>query len=150
VLPVEVEVTKEWFMAGNSGNVYDPEASIMISSPTEIVGGYPCYDTKKTSYYGDYCAYLNFIGPDTVTKSVMVYPTWKGVTVNIEENVAETYIETENDCGGTVTIYPGDGGSCTVTNSVFFEGIPTLNQYGLALLALLMLGVGMVGFRRFV
>jgi hypothetical protein len=32
---------------------------------------------------------------------------------------------------------------------VFFEGIPTLNQYGLALLALLMLGVGAVGLRRF-
>ncbi|MBT8052804.1 MAG: IPTL-CTERM sorting domain-containing protein, partial [Xanthomonadales bacterium] len=26
---------------------------------------------------------------------------------------------------------------------------PTLSQYGLALMALLMLGVGMVGFRRF-
>jgi hypothetical protein len=43
-----------------------------------------------------------------------------------------------------------DGHECTITNTVFFEGIPTLNQYGLALLALLMLGVGFVGFRRFV
>jgi len=33
---------------------------------------------------------------------------------------------------------------------VFFEGIPTLNHYGMAILALLMLGVGFVGFRRFV
>jgi hypothetical protein len=33
---------------------------------------------------------------------------------------------------------------------VFFEGILTLGQYGLALLALLMLGVGFIGFRRFV
>jgi hypothetical protein len=34
---------------------------------------------------------------------------------------------------------------------VFFEGggIPTLNQYGLILMALLMLGIGAVGFRRF-
>jgi hypothetical protein len=39
---------------------------------------------------------------------------------------------------------------CTITNTSFFEGIPTLNQYGLAILALLMLGVGFVGFRRFV
>jgi len=38
---------------------------------------------------------------------------------------------------------------CEITNTVFFEGIPTLSQYGLALMALLMLGVGMVGFRRF-
>ena len=41
----------------------------------------------------------------------------------------------------------GDAESCTIR---FFEGIPTLNQYGLAILALLMLGVGFVGFRRFV
>jgi hypothetical protein len=43
----------------------------------------------------------------------------------------------------------GGNSSCTFTNTVFFEGIPTLSQYGLALMALLMLGVGMVGFRRF-
>ena len=34
--------------------------------------------------------------------------------------------------------------------TVFFEGIPTLSQYGLALMALLMLGIGFVGMRRFV
>jgi hypothetical protein len=34
---------------------------------------------------------------------------------------------------------------------VFSEGIPipTLNQYGLMVLALLMLGIGAVGYRRF-
>jgi hypothetical protein len=35
------------------------------------------------------------------------------------------------------------------TNTVFFEGIPTLNRYGIAVMALLMLGVGMVGYRKF-
>jgi hypothetical protein len=44
----------------------------------------------------------------------------------------------------------GSGDSCTITNTVFFEGIPTLNQYGMAIMALLMLGMGFVGFRRFV
>jgi hypothetical protein len=37
-----------------------------------------------------------------------------------------------------------------MTNTVFYEGIPTLNQYGMAIMALLMLGMGFVGFRRFV
>ncbi len=41
-------------------------------------------------------------------------------------------------------------GGCTVVGTVFFEGIPTLSQYGMALMALLMLGVGFVGFRRFI
>jgi hypothetical protein len=40
--------------------------------------------------------------------------------------------------------------TCTFTNTVFFEGIPTLSQYGLAVLVLLTLGVGFVGLRRFV
>ncbi|MEE4293790.1 MAG: IPTL-CTERM sorting domain-containing protein [Xanthomonadales bacterium] len=40
--------------------------------------------------------------------------------------------------------------TCTITATAFYEGIPTLGQYGLALMALLMLGVGFVGFRRFV
>ncbi|MCH8058292.1 MAG: IPTL-CTERM sorting domain-containing protein [Proteobacteria bacterium] len=44
----------------------------------------------------------------------------------------------------------GDSEECTIINTAFFEGIPTLNQYGLAIMALLMLGVGFVGFRRFV
>ena len=39
---------------------------------------------------------------------------------------------------------------CDIEASVFFEGIPTLSQYGMAVMVLLMLGVGFVGFRRFV
>jgi hypothetical protein len=52
---------------------------------------------------------------------------------------------------------PDGGTDCTVTmvpNASAVEGdscsIPTLSQYGLALMALLMLGIGFVGFRRFV
>ena len=44
----------------------------------------------------------------------------------------------------------GGSGSCTITNTVFFEGIPTLSQWGMALMALLMLGFGFIGLRRFV
>jgi hypothetical protein len=39
---------------------------------------------------------------------------------------------------------------CDIQATVFFEGIPTLSQYGMAIMALLMLGVGFFGFRRFV
>ena len=50
-----------------------------------------------------------------------------------------------------VTVGAGeDEADCTMTASVFFEGIPTLSQYGMALMALLMLGMGFVGMRRFV
>ena len=49
-----------------------------------------------------------------------------------------------------IPVESGDEIACEIVNTVFFEGIPTLNQYGMAILALLMLGVGFVGFRRFV
>ena len=47
-----------------------------------------------------------------------------------------------------IPVAAGDEIACEIVNTVFFEGIPTLNQYGMAILALLMLGVGLVGFRR--
>lgn len=40
--------------------------------------------------------------------------------------------------------------TCTFTNTLFFEGIPSLNSYGKAALIMLMLGIGFLGFRRFV
>ena len=43
-----------------------------------------------------------------------------------------------------------DEANCTMTASVFFEGIPTISQFGMAIMVLLMLGVGFVGMRRFV
>ena len=54
----------------------------------------------------------------------------------------------DSDCAN-LPIGIAEGNSCTIYNTVFFEGIPALNQYGMLLLALLMLGVGVVGFRRF-
>ena len=59
----------------------------------------------------------------------------------------------ESDGGCQIAIYFSTDSlenGCTIVNTVFFEGIPTLSQYGLAIMALLMLGVGYVGFRRFV
>ena len=45
---------------------------------------------------------------------------------------------------------PGDAAAgCDVTGVVFFEGIPTLSQWAMAIMALLMLGFGFVGLRRF-
>jgi len=62
--------------------------------------------------------------------------------------VYDDAVEVDNGCGD-ITVSHGEGDSCLITNTVFFEGIPTLNQYGMAILALLMLGVGLVSFRRF-
>jgi len=67
------------------------------------------------------------------------------------ETLRDSAVESDQGCNyGTSFELGDDAKSCLVTNTVFFEGIPTLSQYGLAIMALLMLGVGFVGFRRFV
>ncbi len=66
----------------------------------------------------------------------------------IEEVSQSSGVESVDDCGWRF-IPAGSSDECTFTNTVFFEGIPTLNRYGLLLMALLMLGIGAVGFRRF-
>jgi hypothetical protein len=70
--------------------------------------------------------------------------------VHIDEVEIDSSVESTNSCGGSILAKPGVDASCDFTNTVFFESIPTLSQYGLAIMALLMLGVGFVGFRRFV
>lgn len=57
-------------------------------------------------------------------------------------------LETTDDCDNR-SISVGGSSSCTIVYTVFFEGIPSLNRHGLAVLILLMLGAGAIGFRRF-
>ena len=67
------------------------------------------------------------------------------------ESAFDSAVESDQGCRTPVHFEIGDTlKGCTINNSVFFEGIPTLSQYGMAIMVLLMLGVGFVGFRRFV
>lgn len=89
-------------------------------------------------------------GDDTDSVSFWANPAGGSACFATEE-VADSAVESDQGCEGKVAFPVGTtAGGCTITNTVFFEGIPTLSQYGLAIMALLMLGVGYVGFRRFV
>jgi hypothetical protein len=142
--PVEVRVNKEWVIEGEGGDALDDDFAIRLSCDDTIIYGYYSYGRWRYNYYGS--------GDDYFT--VAVIPNWDGGTdCDVEETVYDSSVESDSsDCNGSdglhVEIAQGD--SCTVINSVFYEGIPTLSQYGMAILALLMLGVGFVGFRRFV
>jgi hypothetical protein len=58
-------------------------------------------------------------------------------------------VEAQSTCSNPVAINLGDvRRNCLVTNTVFFEGIPTLNQYGLVLISALMLLTGLIAARR--
>ena len=166
VLPVDVEVTKIWDVSGFGGANYDRYADITIGCDSEIEGGYEKGNKWYISFdlYDD--EYVDEEGDDVgmATVTAMVYPEFyethkdplkqKSTECWAGEPDVDSAVEVDSDCGSKaapgMSVTAGNGDSCTITNTLFFEGIPTLNQYGMALMALLMLGVGFVGFRRFV
>lgn len=92
---------------------------------------------------------LSFEG-DSTDVIVDIYPHWNGDSCcSVTELDVDSAVEPDDSDCDNVPVVIGATGSCTIYNTLFLEGIPTLNQYGIALLALLMLGMGMVGFRRF-
>jgi hypothetical protein len=148
--PVEVYVTKDWVIDGQGGDQLNPDYEITLVCYGEILGG--DYQTETYSYiYFD-----NHYGTADHTYTAAVIPDWDGGSwCYAYENAYDNSIEIDDeDCdynGFTVEIGDEDGADgCTITNTVFYEGIPTLSQYGMVIMALLMLGVGFVGFRRFV
>jgi hypothetical protein len=134
-------VTKVWeIFTGGGGNAVLEAVPVSIFCDNQIAGGY-FDDLNERWYISDVLGNGDSL---TATVNTILGPAhcWA------EELVIASGVESEDDCG-LRTIQAGESSSCTFTNTVFFEGIPTLSQYGLAILALLMLGVGMVGFRRF-
>ena len=71
-----------------------------------------------------------------------------GETCTVTETPEPGVLQDLDDCDG-LEIAPGQDASCTITNTRFYEGIPTLSQYGLLLLSLLMLMMGAIAVRRF-
>jgi hypothetical protein len=164
--PVEVDVTKTWDITGVGGEDYDTHATIRAKAKW-------IKDADKCRHHGGHggadddlngdwdCKYLDFDGDDT--KSFYVWPYYnpgdddvdQGIGVYFKELLIDDAFEVDNTCGGgsegSIRVRVGDtDAGCTFHNVLFFEGIPTLSRYGLALLALLMLGMGAVAFRRIV
>ena len=145
-----LRVWKEWEIIGNSAQnnigVIDLDARITVCTDNEDVIQNDHYSPRT----GLYCVTGTVYGPnDDHLNVVFDNPQHDGDRVYIFERTFDSAVETENNCSN-YDVTPGDDRSCTIINTVFYEGIPTLNQYGLAIMALLMLGIGFVGFRRFV
>jgi hypothetical protein len=147
--PVEVEVTKVWEVAGTGGDYFSRDAKITIGCDAEITN----YTSKNDGYWyyrkeledSDYVDGL-------YTVTVEVIPDYPSSFCFADEDNVYSAVEVTSDCGDredpAMEVSVGQGASCTITNTLFFEGIPTLNQWGMALLALLMLGMGFIGMRR--
>jgi len=141
---VEVEVTKVWIDENPEYNAQN------IADATWACSNVAFDDDQAEGTFGD-SGLLSFFGNPGVD-SFFVYPSWDGGThcSVTEVFISDSGVEIDDSECDSVVVFPGSGGSCTIYNTRLYEGIPTLSHYGLALLALLMLGVGLVGFRRFV
>ncbi len=136
---VTFRVNKVWDI-NIEGSDIDTSADITVTCNSPITNNGAVEDNGTWSYT------QTTFGTDHVDAAVtpmLPYTTCSAT----ESGIFGSAVDSDNQCSGIV-LRAGNGNDCTITNTVFFEGIPTLSQYGMAILALLMLGVGMVGFRR--
>lgn len=137
--PVDVVIEKEWIIAGAGGDEVLDFFTLTLYCDGEIIGGSMSFDQWYRSFSGNGDSVFN----------ALVVPNFPTTNCWVAEDVSSiSGIEVDNGCTGIV-VSLNSGDSCLITNTVFFEGIPTLSQWGMAIMALLMLGVGLVGFRRF-
>jgi hypothetical protein len=140
--PVTVTVTKEW-----NGVTEEDGISLLATAHWECrnVLEEPDSDELSTVSGG-----LSFEGELDVEVISDLYPDYGGSSYcTVTELLLDSAAESDDSDCADLPIEIAQGNSCTIYNTVFFEGIPTMNRYGMLLLALLMLGVGVIGFRRF-
>ncbi len=133
LLPVDVTVNKQWidehpeYLASQAVNI------TLRCANGEIEFGYGCG--------GDECLEA-FIDPNN-PGVFSVLPGWDGTTsCSASEEPEAGVLQDIGDCE-SIPLEPGTGGECTIVNTRLYAGIPTLNQYGVAILALLMLSIGL-------
>jgi hypothetical protein len=140
--PATYTVEKEWAVFQDGGDVVIPLADVTIECDSVILNDDAWFD-DGTWYLSDHLG-------DGESLMAYVDVTDESATCSATEDIDQSGVESVAlGCSGT-TLSAGGSHTCVFRNTVFFEGIPTLSQYGLALLVLLTLGVGFVGLRRFV
>jgi hypothetical protein len=141
--PVDLTVTKEWLFI-QEGSVLDDDNAIIELYCADAFDGDGTTAGNGLMYWS-----WNFNGNPS-SHTATVYPDFAGATnCWTVENPKTSAFEPESTCSDGISIGLGDGQrQCTVTNTVFFEGIPTLSQYGLMLFSALMLLTGLFAVRR--
>lgn len=126
---VPVTVHKQWVYENSDGNEIDDRFAVSLTCDDVSFGG--------------------GFGSGNATFTFFVLPHYLGSTCTVTETVFDSAVESDGSDCAVIEIGLGQGAECTIVNTVFFEGIPTLGRYGLAALAVLMLGIGLAAFRRF-
>lgn len=138
---VEVEVAKVWLNDGPQHPAQNIASASWNCANVSLDGG---------PENGNATGQLQFFG-NPGSDSFFLYPDWEsGTTCSVTEiELPDGGTEVEQSDCQDLLVFPGVGASCTIFNTRLFEGIPTLSEYGLALLTLLMLGMGYLAMRRF-
>jgi hypothetical protein len=140
--PVDLTVTKQWQYERDDPSI-DNIVRIDLNC-INVTGGDGLYDSGSMSW--------NWLFEGAIDQNTAsVQPAFDGSTQCwAEERALSSAIEVENGCAGPITINTGDEPhACTVTNTVFYEGIPTLGSLGLWIFSALMLLTGLLATRRF-
>jgi hypothetical protein len=139
--PVTVTVAAEWLF--NSEDLVDSGfiSVDLLCRNVHDGDGFLSGDTMIWSW---------LLNSNSAPVSGTVYPRFDGGTeCRTEVSSPNSAIEFASDCADWTPVALGDGAlTCTITNTVFFEGIPTLSPLGLALAAMLLLGTGLIATRR--
>jgi hypothetical protein len=151
---VQIAIEKLWVIDGAGDSEVNTHYQLTLYCDAAITGGeQSCqrnvpYSDSSAGPSQSYESCKVFTGNGSHEFTAHVIPQWPSTHCWVDEDVYEDGVEIDNGCKDLI-VSAGHGASCRVTNTVFFEGIPTLSRFGLAMLALLMLGMGMIGFRRF-
>lgn len=147
--PAEFRAYKEWVVFNSGGNSVVEEAVVTISCNRDIFPDVPEADEEEGIVEGELIGSMMKRGTlgDGESLIALVDTTEGSAICEATETVQASGVESTDDCGEK-RLQPGDSVECTFVNTVFFEAIPTLGQYGKLLLVLLTLGLGMAGIRR--
>ena len=138
--PVSVTVATEWFFGAQTEEV-DASVSIRLICMNVLDGDGDWVNNMMTWSWDFY--------PDSEPETVSIVPEFDGSTQCMTERTdGVSAIESFSTCEDWQDVLPGQDLNCTVTNTVFFEGIPTLSRSGLLLFSVLMLLTGAIAFRR--
>jgi hypothetical protein len=144
VAPVDVDVTKLW--------VDEREE---FQGPTNAQMAWACVNARSSGNdmsLGTEEGFLEFHLSEE-TQAFSVYPNFdpdRPTVCSVTEAFPGFDSDIESDaseCQG-LTVALGTGAACTIVNTRFYAGIPTLSDYGKLLMALLMLGAGFIAVRR--
>jgi hypothetical protein len=143
--PVDVVIDVAWLFgnesAGNVSRAFDLELRCMDLAAVESTT--PPADVSTSSNE----TRVHWTGAGDGSFTAALVPTYPESSCEVTQVPADSAVETDNACG-SFTISAGDGHSCSIVNTIFFEGIPSLNHRGIAALILLLLGFGLLAVRR--